>query len=111
MFHEHCGNPVRTAPLVLNVTEMGWICIGQQATLNAIATGGTSGYVYQWSNGSPGATVVVAPTVSAVYTVSVTDVNGCTTNPELISLNVYPGLMAATAGMIPFALEDQQISR
>ena len=86
------------APLVLNVTGDGWICIGQQATLNAIATGGTSGYVYQWSNGSPGASVVVAPTVSAVYTVSVTDVNGCTTNPESISLNVYPGLMAATAG-------------
>ncbi|MBK6838325.1 MAG: SprB repeat-containing protein [Bacteroidetes bacterium] len=86
------------SPLVLNVSGGGWICIGQEMNLNANASGGTSMYSYQWSNSNTSASIVVTPTTTEVYTVSVTDAQGCTAAPQSIAVNVYPGLMAATAG-------------
>ncbi|MBK9544147.1 MAG: gliding motility-associated C-terminal domain-containing protein [Bacteroidetes bacterium] len=86
------------SPLVLNVSGGGWICIGQEMNLNANASGGTSVYSYQWSNSNTSASIVVTPTTTEIYTVSVTDAQGCTAAPQSITVNVYPGLMAATAG-------------
>ncbi|MFM7900975.1 MAG: hypothetical protein ACKPAD_03220, partial [Bacteroidota bacterium] len=62
------------------------ICVGQTATLNA--TGGVS---YQWSNGSTSQSIQVAPTITTVYTVTVTDVNGCTDSDSVIvNVNTLP---------------------
>ena len=41
------------------------------------ANGGTTGYTYLWSNGSTAATISGVP--AGIYTVTVTDANGCTT--------------------------------
>jgi hypothetical protein len=47
------------------------------ATLNASAAGGVAPYAYLWSNGSTASSITVCPSASQVYTVTVTDVNGC----------------------------------
>jgi hypothetical protein len=46
-------------------------------TISVSATGGCPGYTYQWSNGSTSASQSVCPTVTTVYTVTVTDAEGC----------------------------------
>ena len=47
-------------------------------TLTAVATAGTPSYSYNWSNGATGSTITVNPLTNTVYTVTVTDANGCT---------------------------------
>jgi gliding motility-associated-like protein len=72
------------------------ICIGQSATLNAIATGGTvgTGYVYSWTapafTGNP---YIVSPTTTTTYTVSAVDGNGCASvNTQSVTVTVNPPL-------------------
>jgi gliding motility-associated-like protein len=72
------------------------ICIGQSATLNATATGGTvgSGYVFNWTSpaftGNPN---VVSPGSTTSYTVSATDGNGClSVNTQSVTVTVRPPL-------------------
>ncbi len=56
-----------------------YICAGTSTTLTATASGGTSPYVYTWSNGlGTGQSKTVNPTVNTLYTVTVTDFNQCT---------------------------------
>lgn len=50
----------------------------QSVTLSAAANGGTPGYSYSWSNGDNTASSTVSPTSTTVYTVTITDANGCT---------------------------------
>ena len=55
-----------------------YTCPGENVTLNATVTGGTPGYMYSWNDGA--FTIedpTVAPTESTVYTLLVTDANGC----------------------------------
>jgi hypothetical protein len=47
-------------------------------TLTADVSGGTPPYTYSWSDGSDASSITVTPTVTAVYTVSVTGADGCT---------------------------------
>ena len=49
---------------------------GDDGSAEAIASGGTPGYTYAWSNGHVGA--VVSNLAAGGYTVTVTDDNGCT---------------------------------
>jgi uncharacterized repeat protein (TIGR01451 family) len=61
------------------------ICEGGSTTLAASATGGGSGYAYFWDNGlGSGASHGVSPTVTTVYTVTVTDNNGCEGTDEVV---------------------------
>ncbi|HVG17108.1 MAG TPA: ExeM/NucH family extracellular endonuclease, partial [Chitinophagaceae bacterium] len=46
-------------------------------SLNAQVTGGTGSYNYSWSNGSVNPVTAVSPEAPATYTVTVTDMNGC----------------------------------
>lgn len=50
----------------------------QSVTLTATANNGTPGYTYSWSNGATTASTTVSPTSTTVYTVTITDANGCT---------------------------------
>ena len=47
-------------------------------TMTASASGGTPGYLYNWSSGSTSSTATVSPVVNTTYTVTVTDQKGCT---------------------------------
>ena len=61
------------------------ICSGSSATLTA--SGGTS---YSWQpGGSTGGTIVVNPSGTTPYVVTVTDANGCI-NTDTVSVNVLP---------------------
>lgn len=48
------------------------------ADISVVAMGGCPGYTYQWSNGATTAMQNVCPAVTTVYTVTVTDSEGCT---------------------------------
>ncbi|MFN5652960.1 MAG: beta strand repeat-containing protein, partial [Flavobacteriia bacterium] len=61
------------------------ICAGSTVSLSANA--GT-GYTYQWSNGSADQTITVS--TSGSYTVTVTDLNGCSTTSAATSVTVTP---------------------
>ena len=61
------------------------ICAGGSVSLSANA--GT-GYTYQWSNGSADQTITVS--TSGSYTVTVTDLNGCSTTSAATSVTVTP---------------------
>jgi len=52
-------------------------------TLMGSATSGTSPYSYQWSNGDATAESTVCPQTSTDYTLTVTDVNGCSDDDEV----------------------------
>ena len=61
------------------------ICAGGSVSLSANA--GT-GYTYQWSNGSADQTISVS--ASGSYTVTVTDLNGCSTTSAATAVTVTP---------------------
>jgi hypothetical protein len=70
-----------TEPLVMDAacsktdaTTIG----GAEGTASVIATGGTAPYTYLWSNGET--TASITGLTAGTYTVTVTDLNGCTAN-------------------------------
>ncbi|MFC2100992.1 hypothetical protein ACFLRZ_04095, partial [Bacteroidota bacterium] len=60
------------------------ICAGDTILLSA--TGGIS---YNWSSGQSTQTIIVTPTVTTTYSVTVTDQNGCTNSDEVV-ITVFP---------------------
>ena len=62
------------------------ICSGDQVNLNATVTGGLSPYSYLWSNGTATAANTVYPVgndITVNYSVTATDVNGCTASDSV----------------------------
>lgn len=63
--------------------------------LEASATSGTAPFTYLWSNGATSQTPNVCPATTTVYTVTVTDANGCTgtddVTVEAIDVRCGPG--------------------
>ncbi|MBK5285973.1 MAG: T9SS type A sorting domain-containing protein [Bacteroidia bacterium] len=73
-----------TEPLVLlaSLNSVNVTCNGMNnGTATAIPSGGTSPYTYQWSNSN--STQTISNLSPASYTVTVTDVNGCTSSLSL----------------------------
>ncbi len=66
---------VNPLPTINASTNNTLLCIGQSATLSAAGA-----FTYTWNPGGVFASIVVSPTVNTTYTVSGTDVNGCTNN-------------------------------
>lgn len=79
-------------PVTISVQAPPTICIGQSVTLVATATGGTPGYTYTWSSGTP----TVAPTAVTQYTVTATDANGCNSPQATVIVQVHPPLGVLT---------------
>lgn len=91
-----------TQPLVLtlNMSQVNATCGGMcDGTATATVSGGTTPYVYVWSNGSVTSTVSTTNTISGLcagpYTVTVTDANGCTLNNSVTITE--PAVLVATA--------------
>lgn len=67
------GEPA--ALVIIGVNSTNETCAGQaNGTLTATVTGGTTPYLYLWSNGSMGASITAG---AGNYSVTVTDANGC----------------------------------
>lgn len=77
--------------LVANVNSSISICSGQSAVLSVTGSGGAGSYGYSWTTGQSGSSVLVSPLAQTVYTVTVTDANGCTSNENItVSVNSLP---------------------
>jgi len=64
-------------PLVATIATIPIACNGgNNGSINLNVTGGTSGYNYNWNNGAT--TQLVTNLTASTYTVTVTDLNGCT---------------------------------
>lgn len=80
--------------LVLVTSANASICYGQSTQISASANAGSPGYTYSWTPNTlvGGGPHSVSPTTSTSYNVFVTDANGCTTSPQIISIAVSPQL-------------------
>lgn len=88
---------VGTRPPLQVTANNIYICAGNTGTLTATASGGNGIYTYTWTPGNQtGSSVVVSPTVTTVYTVTVGD--GCTTpnasDTALITVTPPPSIPA-----------------
>ncbi len=85
------------------------ICFGQGSSVAVLAAGGTPGYTYLWTpGGMTTANANVTPTSTTVYTVLVTDANGCTgTSSMAVNVNALPVITFTsddTAGCVPICI-------
>lgn len=75
-------------------------CVGSPITLGGspTASGGTGPYTYAWDNGAAAvANPSVNPLVTTIYTLTVTDANGCQQIDQAL-VNVYAAYAGADAG-------------
>lgn len=81
-------------------TSASPICIGESSDLSAIVTGGTQPYsTFNWVADPADQSLdgslqnpTVSPIVSTTYTFVATDVNGCTSAPKFVTVDVYDPL-------------------
>jgi gliding motility-associated-like protein len=74
------------------------LCEGQSTTLTSNASGGSGGNQFLWSNGSATSVITVTPPTGInVYTVTVTDVTGCTATATY-AVNVTPIPLLSVSG-------------
>lgn len=68
------------------------ICIGTSVSLYADVLGGTPVYSYNWNSGAAASqNYSVSPLTTTIYTVTVTDINGCS-KTDTTSIKVIPGI-------------------
>lgn len=78
------------------------LCPGDCDTISVNAMGGTPSYSYSWSTGASSTATIVCPAVTSIYTVNVTDANGCThTATVKIVVRIPPSLGISVANDTP----------
>lgn len=78
------------------------ICVGGQVTLTCNTTSGVS---YLWNNGENGRIIIATPQISptTIYSVTITDVNGCTASAtKSITVNSIPTVNITASGSNTF---------
>ncbi|MBI4649081.1 MAG: PKD domain-containing protein [Bacteroidia bacterium] len=81
--------------VTVSVNSVPTICIGQAAQLFASGAGGTQPYIYYWDNPEitdSNQVQTVHPSVTTIYSVYVTDDNGCSSAAKSVTVNVHPPL-------------------
>lgn len=80
------------APVTVTLADTSVLCAGSLVELVPVVSGGVGPYVYSWSNGETSPSILVSPTTSTTYSVSVTDdcLNQTATDNALITVPVYP---------------------
>ncbi len=78
-------------------TNSANICIGDCATLNAVASGGTIPYNYAWSTGATTQKIIICPSTTSTYTVTVMDATTSTAS-AISSISVSPPPTVAVSG-------------
>jgi PKD repeat protein len=81
------GEPESLMALAFGDTS---ICPGSPVIIGASAEGGNGQFIFTWNQGlGTGASQTVSPMQTTVYTVSVTDVNGCEGNDASVTVSVF----------------------
>ncbi len=104
----NCGavacTSVSTQPLTLSVTPTAVTCPGgSDGQVTALPVGGAAPYTYQWSNG--GSTQTLNNLPPGLYSVTVTDANGCKANASATVAD-KPPLVIQTTFVQPTCLND-----
>lgn len=87
---------VSPAPILVSAATQSTICYASSDTLNA-----SGGSTYLWGpNGETDSTIIVAPLVTTTYTISTSNVYGCTSNDSVIVTVVPPGIPVAGADQV-----------
>ncbi|MCH2236075.1 MAG: gliding motility-associated C-terminal domain-containing protein, partial [Crocinitomicaceae bacterium] len=95
-------------PIVINMPSDWPTCFGYTVTVQAYVVGGTEPYNWNWTN-SLDATVETTSTFDAVitedvvYTLTITDANGCMAGPDSYTVSPSPTL-EVTASAVPDAM-------
>lgn len=81
-------------PVAVTVEDVVLVCPGDNAVLNAIASGGAPPYTYSWTGGETTPSITVSPTNTQSYTVSVTDncLNETASATATVTVPVHPPL-------------------
>lgn len=90
----------------VNITGITTVCNGNSTTLSA-----TGASTYSWSSGGSASTEAVMPNVNTIYTVTGTDVNGCSnTAAAMVTVNALPAIPIITStGATTFCQGDSVI--
>lgn len=84
-------NIMQPPPITLNVNAIK-LCSGQNGVLLGNVNGGTAPYFYTWNNNPGSFSVAVNTLANVIYTLSVTDSNGCNSPIDTAMVNVIPPL-------------------
>jgi gliding motility-associated-like protein len=88
-------------------------CVGGSITFTAQASGGTPGYIYQWTTGPPASSRTVSENTAGtfIYTLSATDANTCTVS-STISVDFIPNppLTISNSSICPFETGTLSVS-
>jgi gliding motility-associated-like protein len=83
-------------PLTVNSGGNQSTCSGDPVTIAGVASGGALPYSYTWSNGAISGAQSVNPSSTTVYTLTVTDVNGCSSQASVtVDVTPYPTLQVS----------------
>lgn len=99
---------LQPTPIVLDAVPVVTICIGSNATLNAVGHGGDGNYTYSWLPESTQTTpsITVSPIVSTDYHVTIKDGKGCSSPPLVIKVNVNPPLSVNATADVNLCMND-----
>ncbi|MCX6258851.1 MAG: choice-of-anchor L domain-containing protein [Bacteroidia bacterium] len=80
--------------LIIHTSPDVYMCLHQNAAVSVTATGGTSAYSFDWNNGQSGPSMTVSPALTTTYYVTCTDINGCISAPDSVTVHIYPPINA-----------------
>ena len=91
-----CANVITPAPMTISLTSTD-ATMGNNGTANAIVTGGTMPYSYTWYTVPVQNTQTATGLGTGMYTVVVTDANGCSISSSVIVNNAFCSGLEASA--------------
>lgn len=86
--------------LLLHSKNDTTICKGSSITIFSQAIGGAPPYMSSWSSGDLGASIIISPSVTVNYVVTVIDANGCT-GKDTVVVSIPPMITDSTVTLQP----------
>jgi gliding motility-associated-like protein len=100
-------------PLTLVVSPIDTVCYRDTAQIYAQAVGGTPGYIYSWTGGgvslSGSGPHLYFPDSATVFTIIVSDINGCSVGPVMLQLSTPPPLVVTASADVAICDGDSTL--